>query len=275
MPRLFDVDEICRLLESGANVVATCGQFHHPPSMDPGPAAAVEAACAAGGTSIHSTGSSPGFISEAVPLVMTSIQRSLDNLAIDEYADLSKRDSPEMLFDIMGFGRDLAPFEDLAPTHLRSELRAVAAAGGRRARHCRWTTVTASGEVATRPTRHTDRRRPAQGRHRRGAADHRVGHARRPGAARASAPRGTAATDLEPAWDVRPTGWHVAVDGDAPLDVDIRMPVPLERMAAISPGYTANRAVNASRQSVLRRRASARPSTYPTRSPDWAEGAMP
>jgi 4-hydroxy-tetrahydrodipicolinate reductase len=35
------------------------------------------------------------------------------------------------------------------------------------------------------------------------------------------------------------------VEGDTPLDVDLRMPVPLERMAAVSPGYTAHRAVNA------------------------------
>ncbi|MDT5391073.1 MAG: hypothetical protein QOE04_4714, partial [Mycobacterium sp.] len=30
-----------------------------------------------------------------------------------------------------------------------------------------------------------------------------------------------------------------------PLEVDLRMPIPLERMAEISPAYTANRAVNA------------------------------
>ena len=51
--------------------------------------------------------------------------------------------------------------------------------------------------------------------------------------------------DIEPAWDLRPTGWRVVVDGDAPLDVELRFPVPLEQMAAVSPGYTANRAVNA------------------------------
>ena len=52
-------------------------------------------------------------------------------------------------------------------------------------------------------------------------------------------------TDLDPAWDLRATGWRVAVDGDAPLDVEIRFPVPVERMAATTPAYTANRAVNA------------------------------
>ena len=52
-------------------------------------------------------------------------------------------------------------------------------------------------------------------------------------------------TDLDPAWEVRETGWHVSVDGDAPLEATLRMPIPLDRMAAVSPAYTANRAVNA------------------------------
>ena len=54
-------------------------------------------ACTSGGASIHSTGSSPGFITEAVPLVLTSIQRRLDSLTIDEFADVSSRDSPALL----------------------------------------------------------------------------------------------------------------------------------------------------------------------------------
>jgi 4-hydroxy-tetrahydrodipicolinate reductase len=52
-------------------------------------------------------------------------------------------------------------------------------------------------------------------------------------------------TDLDATWQVRETGWHVSVDGDAPLEVTLRMPIPLDRMAAVSPAYTANRAVNA------------------------------
>jgi len=51
--------------------------------------------------------------------------------------------------------------------------------------------------------------------------------------------------DLEPAWTLRPTGWHMSVDGDAPLEIDLHMPIPLHRMAEVSPAYTANRAVNA------------------------------
>jgi 4-hydroxy-tetrahydrodipicolinate reductase len=52
-------------------------------------------------------------------------------------------------------------------------------------------------------------------------------------------------TDLDPAWDLRDTGWRVTVDGDAPLDVELRFPIPLERMGETTPGYTAHRAVNA------------------------------
>src|SRR4029077_1414844 len=103
MPALSDLDEVCAILAAGTNIVTTRGDFHHPASMSPADRDRVERACAEGGASIHSTGSSPGFISEAVPLVLASIQRRLDGLAINEYADLASRNSPEMLFDLMGF----------------------------------------------------------------------------------------------------------------------------------------------------------------------------
>jgi len=51
--------------------------------------------------------------------------------------------------------------------------------------------------------------------------------------------------DVEPAWDLRPTGWHVRVEGDLPLDVEIRFPVAPEAWADTSPGATAHRPVNA------------------------------
>jgi 4-hydroxy-tetrahydrodipicolinate reductase len=52
-------------------------------------------------------------------------------------------------------------------------------------------------------------------------------------------------TDIEEDWDLGATGWHVSVEGDAPLEIEMRFPFALERMAATSPGYTAHRAVNA------------------------------
>ena len=242
MPLLFDADEVCILLESGVNVVSTCGHFHHPASTEPALRGRVEAACRAGGTSIHSTGSSPGFISEAVPLVLTSIQRELHRITIDEFADLSERDSSTLLFDLMGFGREPAPFEQFRADYLCSSfgpsLRLVAEAIG-----LPLDEVTARGELAT--TRREVRiaagtvgagtvaaqRIVVDGRH--------EGHSLLTFTA-----TWYCTTELTPAWNVRDTGWHLAVDGDAPLEATLRIPVPLDRMAGTSPGYTANRAVN-------------------------------
>lgn len=243
MPSAPNFDELCRLLAVGSNVVTTCGQFHHPASMDPTLRATVEEACTTGGTSIHSTGSSPGFITEAVPLVLTSVQRDLTALRIDEYADLSQRNSPDLLFGLMGFGRPVASFEQARADHLRSSfgpsLRLVADAVG-----LPLDDVTASGELATTRSATTIAAGTL-------AAETVGGQRITVRGMRGGRPllefRATwyCTSDLEPAWDLGATGWHVTVDGDAPLDVDIRMPIPLDRMAAVSPAYTANRAVNA------------------------------
>jgi 2,4-diaminopentanoate dehydrogenase len=243
MPRQLDVDGVCRLLSGGANVVTTRGEFHRPASMDPAVRARVEAACAEGGTSIHSTGSSPGFITEAIPLVLTSIQRRLDGLLIEEFADLSQRPSPGLLFDVMGFGRPPAAMGQGRLDHGRHSfgpsLHLLAEALG-----LPLDDLEAEGEVATTPV----------------DVDIAAG----------TLPAGTVAgqrttvtglrdgrpllrfratwyctTELADDWDVRPTGWRVVVDGDAPLDVALPFPISLDDMAATTPGYTANRAVNA------------------------------
>ena len=243
MPRALDVDEVCRLLASGANVVTTRGEFHRPPSMDPALRERVEAACAEGGTSIHSTGSSPGFITEAVPLVLSSIQRRLDLLTIDEFADLSQRPSPDLLFTIMGFGRPPAAFDEGRLSHGRTSfgpsLRLVADALG-----LPLDDIEASGEVAL-ASRTVE---IAAGTLEAGtvAAQRMTVAGMRDGRPllRFRA-HWYCTTELDPAWDLSATGWRVTVEGDAPLDVDLRFAVPIERMGDVSPGYTAHRAVNA------------------------------
>jgi hypothetical protein len=243
MPRACDLDEVCRLLASGTNVVTTRGEFHHPGSMDPAERARVEEACAAGGTSIHSTGSSPGFISEAVPIVLTSIQRRLDGLTIDEFADLSERDSPGLLFEVMGYGRPPAAFDERRLAHGRTSfgpsLRLLAEALG-----VPLDDVEATGEVATAARDVTI----AAGTIEAGtvAAQRLVVTGVRDGKPLLRFRACWYCTaDLEPAWDLRPTGWRIQVDGDAPLDVAMPFPIPMEQMGATTPGYTAHRAVNA------------------------------
>ncbi|WP_416969709.1 dihydrodipicolinate reductase [Streptomyces sp. 4F14] len=244
MPHTPDPDDLCALLASGANVVTTTGGFHHPPSMDPAFRERVEDACKRGGASLHSTGSSPGFITEAVPLVLASLQRRLTKLTIHEYADLSQRPSPGLLFDVMGFGRPATTgYDEHRLAHLTSSfgpsLRLVAdalglpldelRASGQLAMAARESRIAAgtldAGTVAAQRTTVTGF------------------HDGRPLLEFNSTWYCT--TGLSPAWELRPTGWRVTVDGDTPLDVDLNFPVPLDRLADVSPGYTAHRAVNA------------------------------
>jgi 2,4-diaminopentanoate dehydrogenase len=238
-----DIDVLCRLLESGANVVSTRSEFHRPEDVDPAVRDRIEAACHRGGATLHSTGSSPGFITEALPLVLMSLQRRLDRLTIDEFADMSSRNSPELLFGLMGFGTDPAGFDSRRFGHgavaFGPSLGALADAIS-----LPLDGVESTGEVAT--ARHTVE--IAAGTVEAGtvAAQRMIVSGMRGGKPllvfRAN---WYCATDLEPAWDLRDTGWHVLLQGDPPLEIDIHFPVSPEDWGTTSPGVTAHRPVNA------------------------------
>jgi hypothetical protein len=239
-----DPEVICRLLESGANIVSTRSEFHHPGSLEPSVRERIEAACARGNTSLYSTGSSPGFITEALPYALLSLQRRLDRLSIEEFADMSSRNSPEMIFSLMGFGREPGAFDPRGlAAHgggsFAGSLRGVADTLG-----IPLDDVTATGEVAA--ARHTVE--VAAGRVEAGTvgAQRLVVTGRRDGRPVLSfSATWYLTTEVDPPWDLRQTGWHVLVEGDTPLDVEIHFPVPAAEWAATSPGLTAHRPVNA------------------------------
>lgn len=239
-----DVDALCQLLAAGINVISTRSEFHNPDRLDSDVRQRLEAACEQGRASLHSTGSSPGFITEALPIVLTSLQRRLDHLLIEEFADMSSRNSPEMIFDLMGFGRDPARFdpsgvEAHGGASFAGSLEVLADALS-----LPLDSVTASGQVAT--ARHDIE--IAAGVVKAGtiAAQRMQVHGIRDGRALLTFSANWYLTpDVEPSWDLRETGWHVLVQGDTPLDIDVRFPVPPEEWAATSPGLTAHRPVNA------------------------------
>src|SRR5262249_23313921 len=65
----------------------------------------VVAACEKGRASVYDTGSSPGFITEILPFALLSLQRTVESIDIEEFANMSQRNSPHMIFELMGFGR--------------------------------------------------------------------------------------------------------------------------------------------------------------------------
>jgi len=239
-----EIDVLCRLLESGANVVTTRNEFHRPASMDPEMRKQIEAACQRGGSSIHSTGSSPGFISEALPLVLLSLARRLDCLTIDEFADMSSRNSPEMMFDGMGFGRAPSPSDSDRIAQFGAFFFTGSLGTLADAISIPFDDVVATGEVAV--ARQTIE--IAAGTIEAGtiaAQRLEVAVIRNGGPVIRQRCTWYLTSDLEPAWDLRETGWHVLVEGDTPLDVSIHFPVPESEWASTSPNLTAHRPVNA------------------------------
>jgi 2,4-diaminopentanoate dehydrogenase len=100
----FDLDDLTRLLSSGINVVTTRSEFFYAAAMDPTVRHRVEQACQQGGSSIHATGSSPGFSTTTMPLTLVYPMRRLDELTIDEYADIPASVGPDMITKVMRFG---------------------------------------------------------------------------------------------------------------------------------------------------------------------------
>jgi 4-hydroxy-tetrahydrodipicolinate reductase len=243
MPRLLEVDDVVRLLEQGTNVVTTRGELFAGGYRLGADRDRVLDACRRGNASVYATGSSPGFITDALPLALLSMQRRVDGVVIEEFANLSKRDSPHMLFKQMGFGRPIDSFDTGRASHLLAEFQSplalLAEGAGRPADE--WS---CAGEVAA--ARHDT---PLA------AGDLAAGTV----AAQRTTIVGSnggervvtfvaswyCTPEVEPAWDLRPTGWRVQVCGDAPFDVALPFPIPLEDLGAHTPAYTANRPVNA------------------------------
>jgi hypothetical protein len=241
-----DLDDVCRLLESGANIITTRDDFYHPATMDPAIRARVEAACQKGGTSTYCTGSSPGFITDALPIVLTSLSRRLDCLTIDEYADCSSRNSPEMLFQIMGFSQ---PMESLNSEGLRHHLLHAFQGPLRQtadALNIPLDEVTASVDFA--PTRSEVTiaagviPKGTMGAQRIVIAGKRGGKTVLQWRAHWYATADVSGADD---WNFRESGWTVLVEGDTPLKVDITYPVSEADYPNFTPNLTAHRPVNA------------------------------
>ena len=244
MPRAVVLDDVVALLEAGTNVITTRGEFFAGGvKLSDDDRARVLDACARGNASIYATGSSPGFITDALPFALLSMQRRVDLIEIEEFANMSRRDSPHLLFELMGFGRPMESFDPRRSAFLLGEfspsLSLLAEAAGRPVDD--WTSA---GEVAAarQTTKLAAGELPAGT-----IAAQRTAMVGRSGGEEVI--RFTVnwycATDIEPAWDLRPTGWRVRVHGDAPFDVELPFPIPIDDLGAHTPGYTANRPVNA------------------------------
>lgn len=113
------VDEICRLLASGKNVVSTATtSLIYPHCHGAEIVDRIEAACREGGTSFHGTGIHPGWGGDILPLTLSSVTGRIDFMLIQEIMDYASYPAPVAMFDLMGFGGEA---HDVPPTQVSLE----------------------------------------------------------------------------------------------------------------------------------------------------------
>ena len=113
-PLHADLDDMCRLLESGINISTPVG-FVYPSALEPAVGQRLAAACAAGGSSLHGSGIHPGFSGDLLPLTFARLCSRIDQVQVREVADLRLHPSPAM-FEALGFARDpVEAVEDPSP----------------------------------------------------------------------------------------------------------------------------------------------------------------
>jgi len=239
------VDDVVALLEGGRNVVTTCTDlFAGGARLTDENRARVLDACERSGTSVWASGSDPGFMTETLPTALLSVQRRVDLIEIEEFGDLSHRPSAHMVMEQMRFGKPLSEFDpERRKNHLFGEyqppLTVLADLAGFTIDD--WT---AEGGVAAAKKDMTI----VAGEIKAGtaAAQRVVIYGRSDGVDRIRFTQyGFVAMDVEPDWGLQPTGWRLRVHGDAPFDVRMPFPVPLDDLASFVPAFNANGPVNA------------------------------
>lgn len=100
------IRDLCRVLESGKNLITIVhAPFSHPGSLPGEVRDPVEEACRRGRSSLHMSGIDPGFASEVLALTASGVCKRIDELRVQEILDYARYDNPQILFDVMGFGR--------------------------------------------------------------------------------------------------------------------------------------------------------------------------
>ncbi len=105
-----DMADFCQLLTSGKHVVTTVG-YMYPVVYGPAVMDRLEAACAAGGTVFHGTGANPGWFGDLLPLLMSGLSLRIDDIVVREISNFQHYPSPEIMFEMMNFGRTPEEFE--------------------------------------------------------------------------------------------------------------------------------------------------------------------
>jgi hypothetical protein len=100
------IDDLCRILASGKNVVNnSITRLVWPAGMEPGVIDRLASACQQGQTSLYNTGIHPGVVSDAMLFALTNLSQRIDVISAAELLDCSSYDPP--VISALGFGKTL------------------------------------------------------------------------------------------------------------------------------------------------------------------------
>lgn len=105
------LNDICRLLASGRNVVSSALEYHAYFRPDVQPKGAGEnaeirlrAACEEGDSTFFHVGINPGFAMDFWPIALSRVCRRIDQITATEIVDMTRYTSIHMVRDAIGFG---------------------------------------------------------------------------------------------------------------------------------------------------------------------------
>jgi 4-hydroxy-tetrahydrodipicolinate reductase len=102
------VDDVCRILRSGKNVVSSSlVPLVHPSQLGPDVQKRLEEACTAGDVSVWFSGIDPGFANDVLPLALSGLSESWTQIRAREVVNYATYNQPEVVLGTMGFGKPM------------------------------------------------------------------------------------------------------------------------------------------------------------------------
>jgi len=240
-----NIDDVCRFLEAGINIATSRVDYLEPDRMDPEVRRRTEAACLKGGASIHATGASPGFSSEALPLVAASMSRRMDCMTIDEFADIPASCPDVQVVQGMGFGRQPGgKFDANLLAHIshgfEQSVNLVA-----KALNVPVDGFDVMGETANAKERFLLPGGTPIEKGTVAAQRITVSGMRKGKAIIRYRLNWYCTTSVDQDWDLRRSGWRLLIEGETPIDINVTFPVARDQVSSSMAAITAYRVINA------------------------------
>jgi hypothetical protein len=100
------IDDFCRMLEAGIDVVTTSiPGLVHPSAFDPKQVARLEQACRKGGATLYASGIEPGFAGDQLVLTLATLCRRIRSVRTQEIFSYAHYPVAFTIFEVFGFGK--------------------------------------------------------------------------------------------------------------------------------------------------------------------------